>query len=350
MNPSIRPFGTTPEGQTVSLITLDNGILSCHILTYGATLQALYVPDRRGRGVDVVLGYDTLEEYMAQDGYLGATVGRYANRIAGGRFSLNGREYLLAANNGNNHLHGGIRGFSHRNWSVDNCTADSLTLSLESKDGEEGYPGTLLVKVTYALQGHALSIRYHAVSDADTPCNLTNHSYFNLSGHAGGPVLDQQVQLFAQTYTPSNAESIPLGAIVPVEGTPMDLQSPTAIGAHIEEDFHQLVQGHGYDHNYVVDGEAGTLRPAARAYSGDTGITMQVHTTQPGVQFYTANFLEAGRRGKGGCAYGPRHAFCLETQNFPDAPNQPAFPRAVLKRNEAYQHTTEFIFTAEETV
>ena len=342
---SIHPFGTTPEGQTVSAITLKSGSLSCRILTYGATLQSLCVPDRSGRSVDVVLGYDTLEAYMEQDGYLGATVGRYANRIAGGRFSLNGKDYILAQNNGNNHLHGGNRGFSHRNWSIDCCTADSVTLSLESKDGEEGYPGTLLVKVTYTLRDHALSIRYYAVSDADTPCNLTNHSYFNLSGHDGGPVLDQKIQLFAQYYTPSNGESIPLGTIAPVALTPMDLCAPTSIGAHIDDAFSQLVQARGYDLNYVVDGCAGTLRPAARACCEKSGIAMEVRTTQPGVQFYTANFLEEGRRGKGGCTYGPRHAFCLETQHFPDSPNQPAFPRAVLKRNEAYQHLTEFAFS-----
>ena len=345
----IQSFGRTPEGKTVSAVTPDNGILSCRVLTYGAALQALYVPDRNGAPVDVVLGYDTLEAYMANDGYLGATVGRFANRIANGRFSLNGKEYVLTANDGANHLHGGRVGFSHRVWALDCCTPDSVTLSLKSPEGEEGYPGTLFASVTYALRGNALTIGYHAVSDADTPCSLTNHSYFNLSGHDSGPVLDQKIQMFAQYYTPTDPESIPLGTIAPVEDTPMDLRKLVRIGAHIGDGFPQLVQGRGYDHNYVVDGAVNTLRPAARACSDVSGIAMQVNTTQPGVQFYTANCL-SDRRGKGGCAYGPRHAFCLETQHFPNSPNQPEFPCAILSRNEAYRHLVEFVFiTGQET-
>ena len=345
---SISPFGMTPGGEPVSIIALENGALSCKILTYGATLHSLLVPDRNGDPVDVVLGYDTLSEYMENDGYLGAAVGRFANRIAGARFTLNGKEYPLAANNGPNHLHGGRRGFSHRVWTVEHCAADSVTLSLFSQDGEEGYPGDLHVKVTYTLRGDALTISYHAVSEADTPCNLTNHSYFNLSGHDSGPVLDQTIQMFAQSYTPTDAESIPLGIIAPVENTPMDLRTPVRIGEHIDDAFTQLVQGRGYDHNFVIDGAANTLRPAAEAHSEKTGITMRVHTTQPGVQLYTANFLPEGRRGKGGCVYGPRHAFCLETQHFPDSPNQPNFPSAILERNAEYQHTAAFVFSRAE--
>ena len=340
----LSPFGVTPEGKTVSIIALDNGTLSCKVLTYGATLHSLFVPDKNGNPVDVVLGYDTLSEYMENDGYLGATVGRFANRIAGARFSLNGKEYPLAANDGLNHLHGGLIGFSHRVWTVDCCAADSVTLSLISKDGEEGYPGNLHVKVTYTLCDNALTISYHAVSDADTPCNLTNHSYFNLSGHNSGHIVNQTIQIFAQSYTSTDAESIPVGIVTPVENTPMDLRKPVRIGEHIDDDFIQLVQGHGYDHNFVVDGAANTLRPAAVAHSGKTGITMQVHTTQPGVQLYTANFLAEGRLGKGNCSYGPRHAFCLETQHFPDSPNQRNFPSAILERGEKYQHTAVFAF------
>lgn len=341
---SIRPFGTTPEGEPVSVITLNNGTISCRVLTYGATLHSLLVPDRDGNLLDVVLGYDTLREYMENDGYLGATVGRFANRIANARFSLGGKDYPLAANDGANHLHGGLVGFSHRVWALECCTSDSVTLSLESKDGEEGYPGNLLVKVTYAIHDNTLTIRYHAVSDADTLCNLTNHSYFNLSGHDSGPVLDQKIQLFAQYYTPSDAQSIPLGTVAPVEDTPMDLRLPVRIGEHIDDAFPQLMQGHGYDHNYVVDGAANTLRPAAVASSDVTGITMQVSTTQPGIQFYTANFLADGRRGKNRATYGPRHAFCLEAQHFPDSPNQVEFPSAVLKAGASYQHLVEFVF------
>lgn len=345
---SISPFGKTPDGKAVSVILLDNGKISCKVLTYGATLHSLFVPNRSGDPVDVVLGYDTLREYMDNDGYLGATVGRFANRIGGARFSLNGREYPLAANNGANHLHGGHTGFSHRVWDVVCCTPDSVTLSLTSPDGEEGYPGTLQVNVTYTIHDTALTINYRAVSDADTLCNLTNHSYFNLAGHDSGPVLDQTIQLFAEHYTPNDPENIPIGIVSPVDGTPMDLRKPTPIGAHIDDVFPQLLLGHGYDHNYVIDGPANTLRPAAAARCEETGITMQVHATQPGVQLYTANFLPEGRQGKGKCSYGPRHAFCLETQYFPDSPNQPAFPSAVLRQGAEYQHTAVFSFSADQ--
>lgn len=345
---SISPFGKTPDGETVSVISLVHDKISCKILTYGATLQALCVPDRNGDPVDIVLGYDTLHEYMENDGYLGAVVGRFANRIGGARFTLNGVEYPLAANDGANHLHGGLIGFSHRVWTLACCTSNSVTLALKSHDGEEGYPGNLQVKVTYTLRDDALSIHYYAVSDADTPCNLTNHSYFNLCGHNSGPVLDQTIRLFAQYYTPNDPENIPIGIISSVEGTPMDLRKPTSIGEHIDAAFPQLLLGHGYDHNFIVDGAPNTLRPAAVAYCEKTGITMNVYTTQPGVQLYTANFLAEGRKGKGQCLYGPRHAFCLETQHFPDSPNQPAFPSAILAANEEYQHTVMFSFSIDQ--
>ncbi len=295
---SRQPFGTTHHGQPVELLTLDNGTLSCQIITFGAALRALWVPDRTGRPVDVVLGYETLKEYQDQDGYLGAVVGRFANRIAGGRFSLNGREYTLAVNNGPNHLHGGIRGFSYKVWTVEELTGSRAVLSLSSPDGEEGYPGSLEVRVTYQLDRSTLSIHYQACSDQDTPCNLTNHSYFNLDGQGSGPVLNQEIS--------------------------------------------------GYDHNYVVDGPFGLLRPAAWARSAASGIALQVDTTLPGLQFYTANFLEAGRRGKEGAVYAPRHAFCLETQFFPDSPNQPAFPSAILRAGEHYDHITRFCFSTED--
>jgi len=341
---SRHPFGLTPAGEAVDLLTLDNGILSCHILTFGATLQALYVPDRKGCVTDVVLGYDTLEDYLTRDGYLGAVVGRYANRIARGRFTLNGQTYSLAVNNGPNHLHGGLKGFSHRVWTVEELTADIAVLSLFSPDGEEGYPGSLHVRVTYRLEGPTLSLRYQARSDRDTPCNLTNHAYFNLAGHSSGPVLDQEIQISAARYTPADSTSIPFGSLDPVEGTPMDLRVPTAIGAHIGEAFQQLLWGRGYDHNYVLDGPAGTLRPAAKACSAKSGIAMEVETTLPGLQFYTANFIEDGWPGKGGAVYGPRHGFCLETQFFPDSPNQPGFPSAILTAGAEYDHTTRFSF------
>ena len=341
----MQSFGATANGEEVALIRLENETLACEVLTYGATLRALFVPDRTGKPVDVVLGYDTLQEYVENDGYLGAVVGRFANRIAKGHFSLNGSDYTLAVNNGPNHLHGGLVGFSHRVWKVEGGDASHVILSLTSFDGEEGYPGNLTVQVTYTLTGSTLSVDYHATSDADTVCNLTNHSYFNLTGHDSGLAMEQEIALSAERYTPSNADSIPFGTMEPVEGTPMDLRKAVKIGAHINEPFLQLQQGNGYDHNYVVDGMPGTLRPAAKAFSPATGILMQVHTTQPGMQFYTANFLNEGLRGKNGCAYGPRHAFCLETQHFPDSPNQPQFPSVTLWAGEEYTHRTEFVFS-----
>ena len=337
-------FGNTTAGERVELLTLNNGALSCQIITFGATLHTLCVPDREGNPVDVVLGYDTLEEYQTQDGYLGAVVGRYANRIAKGRFTLHDQTYTLAVNNGPNHIHGGIVGFSYKVWEVEELTAARAVLTLDSPDGEEGYPGHLRVKVTYQLEEDGLSIRYQAQSDKDTPCNLTNHAYFNLNGQGTGLVLDQKIAICAQAYTPTDADSIPLGLVEPVENTPMDLRTRIPIGARIGEPFVQLIQGNGYDHNYVLDGEMGQLRPAAQVYCDATGIEMQVETTLPGVQFYTANFLEEGRPGKNGAVYGPRHGFCLETQFYPDSPNQVAFPSSVLRAGEEFDHTTRFIF------
>ena len=344
MQPSKQAFGSTPSGELVELLTLDNGRLSCQILTFGATLRSLSVPDRDGVLRDVVLGYDTLEDYRTRDGYLGAVVGRYANRIARGRFTLHGQEYTLACNNGPNHLHGGVKGFSYRVWTVEELSRTRAVLSLVSPDGEEGYPGCLQVQVTYQLDGDALTLRYRSTCREDTVCNLTNHAYFNLAGQGSGSVLDQELTLFASCYTPADETSIPTGAVERVDGTPMDLRSPTPLGAHIDEPFPQLRCGRGYDHNFVVDGPAGTLRPAARARSARTGITMEVDTTLPGVQLYTANFLEEGRPGKGGTRYGPRHAFCLETQFFPDSPNHPNFPSCLLKAGTVREDITRFTF------
>ena len=345
--PSRRKFGTTSTGEQVEALTLNNGRLSCEVITFGAALRTLLVPGRDGRAVDVVLGYETLEEYQNQDAYLGAVVGRYANRIAGGKFVLNGQEYTLAVNNGPNHLHGGIVGFSHRVWRVEELTCDRVVLALESPDGEEGYPGHLWVKVTYTLEENGLSIRYQAESDRDTVCNLTNHTYFNLGGQGSGSVLEQEIALCARYYTPTDGDSIPLGTVEPVDGTPMDLRALTPIGAYIDQEFIQLVQGRGYDHNYVVEGAPGRLRPAARARCAATGIGMAVETTSPGVQFYTANFLEEGRAGKQGAVYGPRHGFCLETQFYPDSPNQPDFPTCILKAGNAFAQETRFVFLTE---
>lgn len=341
----VRPFGVLPNGEEVQEITLKNEYLSCQILTFGATLRSLWVPDKKGSAVDVVLGYDTVAEYVGGDGYLGATVGRCANRIAKGRFSLNGKDYVLACNDGNNHLHGGNVGFSHRVWDVAEVTEDSATLVLRSEDGEEGYGGNMTVSVTYELKGAGLYLHYEAVCDQDTLCSLTNHSYFNLGGHNSGDVLGQKITIHAESYTPSDAESIPTGTVDPVAGTPMDLRRPTPIGAHIEEDFWQLVQAKGYDHNFAVNDTAGTMKKVAEVVCEESGIAMAVSTTLPGMHFYTANYIEeTGRRGKGGCTYYPRNGFCLETQQYPDAIHHPTFPSAVLKVGEKFDHTTVFDF------
>lgn len=342
--PERKPFGVTPEGETVELLRLRAGELSCAILTFGATLQSLTAPDRDGNSVDVLLGYDTLEEYMTQDAYLGAVVGRFANRIAKGRFTLNGKEYTLAVNNGPNHLHGGLKGFSYRVWTVEELRLDKAVLTLDSPDGEEGYPGHLTVRVTYTLTEQGLTLRYEAGTDGDTPINLTNHAYFNLSGHGAGDAGDHVARLFARQYIPTDATSIPLGQPADVAGTPMDFTTPTSLGERVDDSFEQLVLAKGYDHSYVVDGEQGTLRPAAEVISPKTGIRLTVETTLPGVQLYTANYL-SDRKGKGGVRYAPRQAFCLETQFFPDSPNQPAFPSAILRAGEAFDHTTRFLFS-----
>ena len=340
----LRPFGTLPDGQPVELITLRKGRLSCEILTYGGALRSLTVPGRQGGEVDVLLGLPTLEDYLHQDKFLGALIGRYANRIGDSRFTLNGKEYPLRANDGKNHLHGGPVGFDKQVWTVSEGGADFVTLTLHSPDGQEGYPGDLDVSVTYRLTEDSIVLDYRATSSADTLCNLTNHAYFNLSGHQSGPVTDQGIQIYAQSYTPTDARSIPTGEIAPVEGTPMDLRFGRAIGERVDEDFDQLTMAGGYDHNYVVDGPAGVLRPAARAWSPDTGITMEALTTQPGIQFYSGNYLDGCPAGKDGAPYARRWAFCLETQTFPDAPNKPQFPSALLAKGEEYHQTTVYRF------
>ncbi len=342
------PFGTMPDGTVAELISLEKGKLSCRILTYGGAIQSLTVPDRDGRAVDVVLGFDTLEDYRNQDKYLGALIGRYGNRIGGASFNLNGKEYPLAANDGEvNHLHGGTVGFDKQVWTVEALTADTLTLSLQSPDGQEGYPGTLSVQVTYALTEQGLSIDYLTKCDQDTQCNLTNHAYFNLAGHQSGPVTGQYVQLFAQSYTPTVPGSIPTGEIAPVEGTPMDLRQGLPIGARVDEDFPQLTMAGGYDHNWVVDGWDGTLRRVAKAWSKDTGIVLETWTTQPGVQFYSGNYLDGCPAGKGGAPYAKRWGFCLETQHYPDSPHHPNFPSTVLPAGAEYRQRTEYRFAAE---
>ena len=344
-------FGRMPDGIQVDKLTLRDGAFSCEIITYGGAVRSLVVPDRDGNPVDVALGFDTLEDYRNQDKYIGALVGRYANRVGGARFTLNGVEYKLAANDGKNSLHGGNVGFDKQVWTVEGLTDNSATLSLTSPDMQEGYPGTLKVEVTYTLADGALRIDYRAESDKDTVCNLTNHSYFNLSGHDTGSVESQDIKLFASRYTPTVPGSIPTGEIAPVDGTFMDLRHTQPIGACIDEDFDQLTMAGGYDHNWVIDGCDGTgcqdtPRQAAWAWSPDTCIVMECFTTMPGVQFYAGNFLDGCPAGKGGAPYGKRHGFCLETQFYPDSPNQPEFPSCVLRAGEEYRGTTVYRFSA----
>jgi aldose 1-epimerase len=298
--------------------------------------------------VDVLLGFDSLEDYRRQDKYLGAIVGRYANRIGGASFTIDAATYPVAANDGGkNHLHGGVTGFDKQIWTVMGAGEKSLTLALESPHGQEGYPGNLTVQVTYTLSEDALTIDYAASADRPTLCNLTNHAYFNLSGHQSGPVTDQLIRLFADAYTPADPSSIPTGEILPVAGTPMDLREPTAIGAHIDEDFPQLTQAGGYDHNWVINGPSGVLRPAAWAHSPATGITLEALTTQPGVQFYTGNYLDGCPAGKNDAVYGRRHGFCLEAQLFPDSPHHPNFPSATLRPGETWRASTVYRFSVE---
>ena len=265
-----KAFGILPDGRTVEELTIRGGGLTASVLTWGGILRTLWVPTKDGSTVDVLLGMDTVGDYLQQDKYLGALIGRYANRIGGASFDLGGKIYPLAANDGPNSLHGGPGGFDRQMWTVENQIEDSVTLTLESPDGQEGYPGNLSVRVVYLLDGDGLHIRYEATTDSDTICNLTNHAYFNLSGHSSGPVTDQEIQIFADCYTPTLPGSIPTGEIAPVDGTPMDLRVSQPMGLHADDDFAQLKLAGGYDHNWVINGHDGTLRPAARAVSHQT--------------------------------------------------------------------------------
>lgn len=329
-------FGYMPDGTGVEEVALACGPLSCRVLTYGGALRALTVPDRAGRPVDVALGFDSLEDYRNQDKYLGALVGRYANRIGGSRFTLEGQEYSLRANDGANHLHGGPEGFDKQVWQVKELTASSVVLTLFSPDGQEGYPGELEIETTYALQDGALEISYWARSSRTTLCSLTNHAYFNLSGQKSGVIDGQYIQILADRFTPAGEALIPTGAIDPVEGTAMDLRTLQPLGQR------------AFDHNWAVAGWDGTLRPAARAWSPDTGVFMETLTTMPGIQLYTGNFLDGCPAGKGGVPYANRWGFCLETQFYPDSPNHENFPSAILPAGQVYKSKTVYRFEAGE--
>lgn len=336
------PFGTTKRGEAVTKYTMHTDELTVSVLDYGATIQAVLVKDRAGKQVDVVLGYDTISGYEENDGYLGACIGRVGNRIGGSAFTLNGKTYPLYKNDGENHLHGGARGFDKYIWQAEELQ-DSIRFSRLSPDGEEGYPGNLSVSVTYQIKGKTLSLTYDAKSDADTLCNLTNHSYFNLNG--GGSVLAYQMQIDADGFLENDAGCLPTGKILNVAGTPFDFRTTKEIGRDIGENDVQLQNYGGYDHNFCLNGNANTLRPVAQLNSSQTGLTMRVATTMVGMQVYSANFL-TDRVGKGGQLYKKHGAICLETQFYPNAMNCEGFVKPILRAGEAYHHITTFTFSA----
>jgi len=344
------PFGAVPDGTPVEIYTLRNSRgMEAGIMTYGGIVVSLKVPDKDGKFADVVLGYDNLNAYVANNPMFGALVGRYGNRIASGQFTLDGNTYTLAKNNGPNHLHGGIKGFDKKVWKVARAEVGPdgprLELTYLSKDGEEGYPGNLSVTATYTLtEDNALRLDFTATTDKDTVCNLTHHSYFNL--HGGGDILGHLVYINADKFTPVDNTLIPTGELRPVAGTPLDFRTPTAIGARINSTDEQIKFGNGYDHNWVLNKKGEGLSLAARVTEPASGRVMEVLTTEPGVQFYTANFLD-GITGKYGWAYKPHDAVCFEPQHFPDSPNHPNFPSAELKPGETYHNTIIYKFSTE---
>ena len=369
-----KPWGKAPDGTPVDLYILRNTMgsrgqtaswgkapvdgssfgpsrpcIEAAITTYGGIVVWIKTPDRNGKMGDVVLGYDNLAGYLKESPYFGAMVGRYGNRIAKGKFTLDGVQYTLATNNGPNALHGGLKGFDKRVWEatiLDSPGGPALRLHYVSKDGEEGYPGNLDVTAVYTLtDDNALMLQYTARTDKDTVLNLTQHSYFNLAGK--GTILDHQVMIPADRFTPVDSTLIPTGELKPVEGTPFDFRKPTPIGARIGQDDEQLKFGGGYDHNWVINKEMGELTIMARVYEPTTGRVLEVLSTEPGLQFYTGNFLDGKITGKGGWNYKFRNAFCMEPQHFPDSPNQPNFPSVVLKPGQEYHNTIVFRFSVQ---
>ncbi len=342
-------WGTTKAGQKVTIYTLRNDKgLEVRIANYGGIIVSLKVPDKKGVFADVVLGFDNFADYESKSPFFGCITGRYANRIAGGKFNLDGQTYSLAVNNGPNHLHGGKIGFDKKVWQaspIQNEKGVGLTLQYTSPDGEEGYPGTLKCEATYLLTNDsALEITYSATTDKPTVLNLTNHSYFNLAGEGNGSILNHDLTLHADQYTPTDDTLIPNGTLAPVKGTPLDFTTPHPIGERIGADFNPLIQGVGYDHNYVISGPD-RLKKAAHVKDTVSGRVLEVFTTQPGVQLYTGNHLKV--TGKQGHEYKSRDGFCLETQHYPDSPNHTTFPTPVLRPGEIYQHTCIYKFSVE---
>jgi aldose 1-epimerase len=344
------PFGKAPEGAPAEIFTLfgDGGVV-VRISNYGGVIVSVEAPGRDGKKADVVLGFSTLDGYAADRSFQGALIGRYGNRIAKGRFVLDGKTHALATNNGPNHLHGGLHGFGRKVWGarvIPGPKGEALELTLLSPDNDEGYPGSLNAKVVYSLgSDNGLEIDYTATTSKPTVLNLTNHTYFNLAGEGSGDILGHELQIEADQFTPVDATLIPTGELRAVKGTPLDFTKSTAIGARIEDPYEQMAKGSGYDHNYVLRGPAGKLRLAARVTEPKSGRVLEVLTTQPGVQLYTGNFMDGSLSGKSGRPYGRRSALCLETQHFPDSPNQPKFPSVVLRPGQTYHETTVYRFT-----
>ena len=336
-----RTFGILSNGRKVSLFTISNRNMSFSVTNYGCIITSIMVPDQQGKSEDIALGYSTLESYIANPVFFGCLVGRFANRIAGGTFSLAGKEYALDKNDNGNCLHSGSRGYHRMVWKAkpfSNRKESGVVFYRKSPDGEQGFPGTLDMKIKYALtSNNDIVISYTAKTDAPTPVNLTNHTYFNLGGHDSGSILGQTVQLFADRYVPVDGKAIPTGEILDVAGTPFDFRSPKEIGKDIE-----AVPG-GYDHNWEINRAGDTPNPVAGVYDPVSGRAMTVYSTQPGVQFYTGNFL-SGVAGKNGAVYDKNAAFCLETQHFPDSPNQPSFPDSILLPGDRYRHETIWHF------
>jgi len=342
----------TREGRPVNLYTLKNSHgVEVHAMNYGGIILSIRVPDRKGQLADIVLGHGTLEGYIPNPPFLGAIVGRYANRIANGTFTLDGKAYTLAKNDGPNTLHGGTtRTFDKVVWEAEPLKdKNGVAFSYLSKDGEEGFPGNLKIKVTYTLtDGNALLIDYEATTDKATPLNVSQHSYFNLKGEGNGDILDHEIMINAERFTPVDKNLIPTGELRPVKGTPLDFTKSTKMGARIDDSYEQIQLGHGYDHNFVLNSkpEQNGLKLAARVQEPSTGRILEVWTTQPGVQFYTGNFLDGSVTGKEGHVYKRRYGFCLETQHFPDSPNHPEFPTTILKPGETFHQKTVFKFEA----
>ena len=342
----VRPFGTLPNGLRADLYVLRNASgFEARITNFGATVVSILAPDRHGKFADIVLGFDDLQGYARNRKFFGATVGRYANRIAGGRFILGSNNYTLATNNGGNHLHGGVQGFDRVVWVATAAPSqDAVTMRYRSPDGEEGYPGNLDVEVGFTLtRDNALKIDYRASTDRPTPVNLTNHSYFNLGGEP--EILGHELKLFADRFTPVDERLIPIGELRSVEGTPFDFRIPSRIGARIDADDIQLRRAGGYDHNFILTKKSGRLDVAAEVYHRKSGRALRVLTTEPGLQFYSGNFLDGSVAGKKGTVYPHRYGLCLETQHYPDSPNQPHFPSTILMPGDTYRQTTIYQFT-----